>query len=71
MHLLRRRIDEVDIAGVQIVRRQEFAHEDHRVEDCEENAGRQRQSVALELPPHQHDLRGHVDLRLLVGHRLG
>ena len=40
MHALRRRVDEVDVARVQIVGRQELADQDHAVEHGEEDAGR-------------------------------
>ncbi|MNV72088.1 hypothetical protein D3C71_1651470 [compost metagenome] len=68
-HRLRRRIDKVHIARVQVVGRKELADEDHQVERDQEDAGDQRQLVPTELPPHQSQLRSLVHPHLLFRHR--
>ena len=71
LDLLRRRIDELDIARSEIVWRQELAEEDHEIENGEHDARNEGKPVALELPPHEPPLRRHVDALLLLAHRLG
>src|SRR5688572_7385985 len=66
---LGRSVDEIDIAGMQIVRRQELADENREIKRGEQNARGKGDLVPLELPPHQPPLRGHVDAHMLVRHR--
>src|SRR5207248_4785813 len=69
MHPLRRRIDVVGVARLQVVGRDELAHQDREVERREHDAGGDRDAVAPELPPHDLPLRGAVEALLLRGQR--
>ena len=70
MHALRRGEDEIDMAGVKRIGREELAHEDGGVEDQQQGAGDHREAMAAETPPHHPPLRGHVEALLLRRHLL-
>src|SRR3990170_2811519 len=70
VHPLRRRIDVVHVACVQIVGRQELADQYPEIKRCQEYAGYNGKPVLSEFPPHQPQLRRLKDLRLLRRHRL-
>ena len=70
VHALRRRIDEVGVPRMEVVRHQNLGHERRSVHEQEDDPGNDGHAVALELPPHQHPLRGEVEV-LLLGREAG
>ena len=56
-HPLRRLVDMVDVARVQVVGRQELADQRGRIHEDQEDARDHRDPVAAEPPPHQPHLR--------------
>src|SRR6185295_4584785 len=66
---LRRRIDVARVARVQVVGREDFAHQDRGVEGEQDRAGDDRDTVPAELPPHDLPLRGAIEA-LLRGRQL-
>src|SRR5262245_11201865 len=67
---LRWRVDGIDVARGEVVRRQELAKHDHEIENGEDDARDEGKPVALEFPPHELPLRSHVDSLLLLAHHL-
>ena len=65
MHVLRREVDEVGVAAVQVVGRDPLRDEDRAVHQREHPGRDHRDPVAAELPPHQLPLRGGVEALLL------
>src|SRR5437016_11091949 len=70
MQLLRRGVDVVGVARVQVVWRDELAYQDRGVERRQHDRRRDRDAVAAELPPHDLPLRGAVEALLLRRQRL-
>src|SRR5690606_35265542 len=60
MDPLRRRVDMARVPGVERIWGQELADQDRQVEDGEHASGDHGQAVALQLPPDDLPLRGHV-----------
>ncbi|MNZ82460.1 hypothetical protein D3C78_1011580 [compost metagenome] len=55
---LRWGVDVLDIAGMEIIGREEFADQDRKVKHHQKSAGPDRDLVLSELPPHETQLRG-------------
>src|SRR6185503_1412168 len=62
---LRRRVDMVGIARLQLVRRDELAHQRRGIEQQQDGARDHRDAMAAELPPHDLPLRRAVEALLL------
>ena len=65
VHALRRRIDEVGVPRMEVVRHQHLGHERRPVHEQKDDSGSDRHAVALELPPHEPPLGSEVEVLLL------
>src|SRR5260370_10357035 len=70
MDALRRREDEIGVARLVVVGRQDLAHRDRQIHGKEDGAGQHGDAVALQLPPHHAPLRRHVVALLRRRHHL-
>src|SRR5579863_1642957 len=70
VNMLRRRVDEVGVAGIEPVRRDDLADQGRRVHRQQQTAGDHRDAVTAQPPPHQPPLRRLVETLLPGGHRL-
>ncbi len=70
VHRLRRRIDEVGVAGVDAVGGEELADRDPEIHRQQDHPGGDGDAVALQLPPHHPPLRGDVEALLRRRHPL-
>src|SRR5579883_585029 len=70
MHRLRRRIDEIRMAGMMAVRCQKFAEGDREIHRNEQHSRDHGHAMTLQFPPHELPLRCHVEPLLLRRHRL-
>src|SRR5437868_5320302 len=62
--------DEVGVARIEAVRRQELADQDRQVHRQQDRPGDDGNTVAQQLPPHHPPLRGHVEALLRRRHPL-
>src|SRR5208282_1913629 len=70
MNRLGRGIEEVRVARMEVVRGQYLAHRDREIEQHEERARDDGETMSAQLPPHQPPLAGHVVALLARRHRL-
>ena len=68
---LRRRIDEIGIAGVQPVGRDDLRYQNRQIHQDQHDARGDRHLVPPQPPPHHAPLRGEIELFLIGGQLLG